>query len=112
MQDYVSENSGNPFTEMETTRVKNLPPAVVTGFEDTTYGTEAITMHLDTKDLATGGVSVQELTLEGATANTADEGGRAGLMTAFQATQLSALATVGVVVPATSEEITAAWEAA
>lgn len=95
MQDYVAENAGNPFTEMETTRVQNLPPAVVTGFEDTTYGTDTITMHLDTKDLATGGVSVQELMLEGATANTAEEGGHAGLMTAFQATQLAALAEGG-----------------
>lgn len=95
MQDYVAENAGNPFTEMETTRVQNLPPAVVTGFEDTTYGTDTITMHLDTKDLATGGASVQELMIEGATANTDTEGGHAGLMTAFQATQLAALAEGG-----------------
>lgn len=95
MQDYVAENAGNPFTEMETTRVQNLPPAVVTGFEDTAYGTDTITMHLDTKDLATGGVSVQELELEGATANTDEVGGHAGLMTAFQATQLAALAAGG-----------------
>lgn len=79
-------------TEMQWIRTGNLPPAVVTGFEDTTYGTDTITMHLDTKDLATGGVSVQELMLEGATANTDEAGGQAGIMTAFQATQLAALA--------------------
>lgn len=82
-------------TEMQWTRTGNLPPAVVTGFEDTTYGTDTITMHLDTKDLATGGVSVQELMIEGATANTDTAGGHAGLMTAFQATQLAALAESG-----------------
>lgn len=82
-------------TEMQWTRTTNLPPAVVTGFEDTTYGADTITMHLDTKDLATGGVSVQELELDGAVANTAEAGGHAGLMTAFQATQLAALAEGG-----------------
>lgn len=111
MQDYVSEH-GNPFTEMETTRVQNLPPAVVTGFEDTTYGTDTITMHLDTKDLATGGVSVQELALEPATPNTADAGGHAGIMSAFQATQLQALAEAGVDGTVTTEQFNAAWEAA
>lgn len=82
-------------TEMQWTRTGNLPPAVVTGFEDTTYGTDTITMHLDTKDLATGGVAVQELELEGAVGNTETAGGHAGLMTAFQATQLAALAESG-----------------
>lgn len=84
------------FTGMAVTRANNLPPAVVTGFEDTTYGTETITMHLDTKDLATGGVAVQELVLNAATANTAEAGGQAGIMTAFQATQLQALAEAGI----------------
>lgn len=84
------------FTGMAVTRANNLPPAVVTGFEDTTYGTETITMHLDTKDLATGGVAVQELELSAATANTAEAGGQAGIMTAFQATQLQALAEAGI----------------
>lgn len=112
MQDYVAENAGNPFTEMETTRVQNLPPAVVTGFEDTTYGTDTITMHLDTKDLATGGVSVQELELEGATANTDEAGGHAGLMTAFQATQLAALAEAGATGTISTEDFNNAWEAA
>lgn len=78
---------------MALTRANNLPPAVVTGFEDTTYGTDDIIMHLDTKDLATGGVSVQELALTAATANTGEAGGQAGIMTAFQATQLNTLAT-------------------
>lgn len=82
-------------TEMQWTRVGNLPPAVVTGFEDTTYGADSITMHLDTKDLATGGVSVQELELDAATPNTAEAGGHAGLMSAFQATQLQTLAEGG-----------------
>lgn len=99
-------------TEMQWTRTGNLPPAVVTGFEDTTYGTDTITMHLDTKDLATGGVAVQELMLEAATANTDEAGGQAGIMTAFQATQLAALAARPQVIAATADEITAAWEAA
>lgn len=82
-------------TEMQWTRTSNLPPAVVTGFEDTSYGTDTITMHLDTKDLATGGVSVQELELTAATPNTDEAGGQAGLMSAFQATQLQTLAESG-----------------
>lgn len=91
MEGYVGEH-GNPFTEMETTRAKNLPPAVVTGFEDTTYGTDTITMHLDTKDLATGGVSVQELELPAAVPATSGQTGSAGIMSVTQATQLQALA--------------------
>lgn len=87
-----SSTSDSQFTEMEVTRVKNLPPAVVTGFEDTTYGTDSITMHLDTKDLATGGVSVQELMLQPATPATSGATGSAGIMSITQATQLQALA--------------------
>lgn len=85
-------NNITPLTAMEQTRVSNLPPAVVTGFEDTTYGTDTITMHLDTKDLATGGVAVQELALSAAAPATEGATGSAGIMSTVQATQLATLA--------------------
>lgn len=113
------------FSEMTITRVNNLPPAVVTGFEDTTYGSTELVLHLDTKDLATGGVSVQELTLTSATPTSA------GVMTGAQVVKLnsydatiteldnlvsdmlnSAVAITGLSANPTQDELTTAWKSA
>lgn len=113
------------FSEMTITRVNNLPPAVVTGFEDTTYGATDLVLHLDTKDLATGGVSVQELTLASATPTSA------GVMTGSQVVKLneydatiaeldaltsdmlnSAVSITGLGTNPTQADLTTAWKSA
>lgn len=79
-------------TDMGAKRANNLPIAVGTGFDDTTYNTDKIILHMATSDLASGGVATQELAVNGAEAAGEGKTGKAGLMTAFQATQLAGLA--------------------
>lgn len=82
--------SGSGLPADQATKVANLPTAVVTGASNTEITEDQVTLNLDTKDLASGGLSVQSLELPMASAtfknsNNQTEMGSAGLITGHQA---------------------------
>lgn len=94
MQDYVAANAGGSsnLTAQGETRANSLPLQVFYTTSPTAYNADDIEVHLVQKDLSTGGDATMPFTITAATPSVSGQAGHAGVMTAFQATQLAALA--------------------